>query len=77
MRILHIARNTPEKVSFLLHTNFSRVFHRIENRKVKHVILYAYSGMFEFPGQVLELSMPVGRGTKGPPRQPVGPGMDG
>ena len=33
--------------------------------------------MLEFPGQVLELSMPVGRGTKGPPRPPVGSGMDG
>ena len=32
--------------------------------------------MLEFPGQVLELSMPVGRGTKGPPRPPVGSGMD-
>ena len=29
-------------------------------------ILYAYSGRLEFPGQVLELGMPVGRGTKGP-----------
>ena len=27
-----------------------------------------YIGMLEFPGQVLELSMPMGRGTKGPPR---------
>ena len=33
--------------------------------------------MLEFPGQVLELSMPVGRGTKGPPRPPVGSDMDG
>ena len=33
--------------------------------------------MFEFPGQVLELSMSVGRGTKGPPRPPVVSGMDG
>ena len=41
------------------------------------MILYAYSGMLEFPGQVLELSMPVERGTKGPPRPPVGSGMDG
>ena len=32
--------------------------------------------MLEFPGQVLELSMPVGRGIK-PPRPPVGSGMDG
>ena len=31
------------------------------------MILYAYSGMLEFPGQVVELSMPVGRGTKGAP----------
>ena len=30
-------------------------------------------GMLEFPGQVLEFSMPVGRGTKGH----VGSGMDG
>ena len=36
------------------------------------MILYAYFGMLEFPGQVLELSMPVGEG----PRQPVGSGMD-
>ena len=28
--------------------------------------------MLEFPEQLLELSMPVGRGTKGPPRPPVG-----
>ena len=28
-------------------------------------MLYAYSGMLEFPEQVLELSMPVGQGTKG------------
>ena len=28
--------------------------------------------MLEFPEQVLELSMPVGRGTKGPPMPPVG-----
>ena len=41
------------------------------------MILYAYSGMLEFPGQVEELSMPVGRGTKGPLRPPVGSGMDG
>ena len=27
--------------------------------------------MLEFPGQVLELSMPVGRWTKGPHRPPV------
>ena len=33
--------------------------------------------MVEFPGQVLELSMSVGRGIKGPPRPPVGTGMDG
>ena len=33
--------------------------------------------MLEFPEQVLELSMPVGRGTKGSPRPPVGSGMDG
>ena len=32
--------------------------------------------MLEFPGQLLELSMPVGRGTKGTPRPPVGSGMD-
>ena len=31
------------------------------------MILYAHSGMFEFPGQVLEFSMSVGRGTKTPP----------
>ena len=31
--------------------------------------------MFKFPGQVLELSMYVGRGS--PPRPPVGSGMDG
>ena len=36
------------------------------------MILHAYSGMLEFPEQVLELSMPVGQGTKGPPRPPVG-----
>ena len=30
--------------------------------------------MLEFPEQVLEL---VGQGTKGPPRPPVGWGMDG
>ena len=30
------------------------------------MILYAYSGMLEFPGQELELSMPAGRGTKDP-----------
>ena len=40
-------------------------------------IIRAYSGMLEFQGQVLELSMAVGRGTKGPPRPPVGSGMDG
>ena len=33
--------------------------------------------MLEFPEQVLELSMPVGRGSKGPPRPSVGSGMDG
>ena len=33
--------------------------------------------MLEFPGQVLELTMPEGRETKGPPRPPVGSGMDG
>ena len=33
--------------------------------------------MLEFAGQVLELSMPVGRGTKGPPRPSVGSGTDG
>ena len=32
--------------------------------------------MLEFPGQVLELSMLAGRGTKGSPRPPVGSGMD-
>ena len=33
--------------------------------------------MLEIPGQVLELSMSVGRGTKAPPpRPPVGSGMD-
>ena len=31
--------------------------------------------MLEFPGQVLELSMSVGRGTKGSPRPPMGSGM--
>ena len=73
----------PKTVVFLLHTKFSRVFHNIfnnfMNRNFEHVILYAYSGMLEFPGQVLELSMPVGRGTKTPPppRPPVGSGMDG
>ena len=30
------------------------------------MILYAYSEMLEFAGQVLELTLPVGRGTKGP-----------
>ena len=30
------------------------------------MILYAYSEMLEFPGQILEISMPVGRGTRGP-----------
>ena len=57
---------------------FSRVFHNLfnnfVNRKLKHVILYAYSGMFEFPRQVLELIMYVGRGS--PPRPSVGSGMD-
>ena len=33
--------------------------------------------MLKFPGQVLELKMPVGRGTKGPPRPPMGSDMDG
>ena len=41
------------------------------------MILYAYSEMLEFPGQVLELSMPVGRGTKGTPRPLVGSDKDG
>ena len=41
------------------------------------MISYTYSGTLEFPGQVLELSMPVGRGTKGPPRPPVVSGMGG
>ena len=50
------------------------LFDNFLNRNFWHVILYAYSGMLEFPGQVLELSMPVGRGTKGPP---VVSGMDG
>ena len=36
------------------------------NRKFYHALLYAYSEMLEFPGQVLELNMPVGRGIKGP-----------
>ena len=40
------------------------------------MILYAYSGMLEFAGHVLELSMPVGQGNKGPARPPVGSGMD-
>ena len=31
MRILHIARNTHKKVAFLLHTNFSHVFHNLFN----------------------------------------------
>ena len=77
--ILHIARNTFKKVAFLLHTNFLHVFHSLfnnfVNRKFEHVILYAFSGVLEFPGQV-ELSMPVGRGTKGAPRPSVGSGMD-
>ena len=30
------------------------------------MILYAYSGMLAFPRHVLELSVPVRRGTKGP-----------
>ena len=42
---------------------------------------YAYSEMLEFPGQVKELSVSVGRGTKAPtptsPRPLVGSGMDG
>ena len=33
--------------------------------------------MLEFLGQVLEFSVPVGRGTKGPPRPPVCPVIDG
>ena len=33
--------------------------------------------MSEFTGQVLELSMPEVRGTKGPLRPPMGSGMDG
>ena len=40
------------------------------------MILYACSGVLEFPGQVLELSMPAGGGTKSPPRSPVLSGMD-
>ena len=64
MRILHIARNIPKSVACLLHTNFSHLIHNVFNnfvkRKFKHVILYAYSGMLEFPGQVLEFSVPVG-----------------
>ena len=60
----------PLKVAFPLPTNFSDVFRNLfnnfVNRKFWHVILYAYTEMLEFPGQVLELSMPVGRGTKGP-----------
>ena len=83
MQILHIARNTHKKVAFLLHTNFSHVFHNLYNnfvnRKFQHVIpvLYAYSGILEFPGQVLKFSMYVGRGTKGPLRPPLGSSMDG
>ena len=37
-------------------------------------MLHAYSGMLEFLEQVLELSMPVARGTKGSLRPPVGSG---
>ena len=33
--------------------------------------------MLEFSVQALELIMPVGWGTKGPPRPPVGSGMGG
>ena len=32
--------------------------------------------MLEFPGQVLELSMPVGRRAKGHPMPPVGSDVD-
>ena len=39
MRIFHIARNTPEKVAFLLHTNFSHVFHNRFNRLYEQKIL--------------------------------------
>ena len=35
------------------------------------MILHACSGMLEFPEQVLERSMPVGRGTKGPLGHPL------
>ena len=79
MRILHIARNTPKKVAFLLRTNFSYVFHnRFNNFVIENFSMwyYAYSGMLEFPEQVLELSMPVGRRTKGHPTPPVDSGMD-
>ena len=66
----------PQKVAFLFHTNFSHIFHNLFNnfvyRKFQHAILYAYSGMLDFSGQVLEVNMPVGRGTKGLPRPPVG-----
>ena len=81
MRILHIARNTLKKLHFYCITNFSHVIYNLFNnfvdRKFYHVILHAYSGILEFPRQVFELSMPVGRGTKGPPRPPVGSDMDG
>ena len=33
--------------------------------------------MLEFPGQVLDFSMPMGRGTKGSHRPHVGSDMDG
>ena len=40
------------------------------------MILNAYHGMLEFPGQVFELTLSVGRGTKVPPRLPVVSCMD-
>ena len=41
------------------------------------MILHAYSGMLEVPEQVLELNMPMGRGTEEPPRPPVGSAWTG
>ena len=73
--------NTPKKVAFLLYMNFSHAFlnhfNNFVNRKFQHVLLYPYSEILQFPVQVLGLSMPVGRGTKGPPRPPVGSDVDG
>ena len=70
------SQNTPKEGAFL----YIRIFYMyfiifLITLWIENFSMWYY--MLEFPGQVLELSMSVGRGTKGAPRPPVGLGMDG